>query len=220
MYGYSGRRPRYPQKRKRFRLVALVAAPVLLLALVLTLPALFSLFSGDEPKMDTVSTDAKAGIQLLSTQEAYPAGALDPDLRFDSLLLEKKTRRLTAYSNGVPVRVYLVALGENPLGPKEVEGDKKTPEGDYLINDKNPNSVYYKNLGISYPAEKDVARAQELGLPPGGDIKIHGLAPEYAFLDQAHRITNWTHGCIAVTNEEIDELYARTRVGATISIVP
>lgn len=216
MFGYSGRRPRYPQKRSRFKLPVLVAIPVALLALVLIIPGLFS----DNSSEDGVNTTALPAIVLLAPEEAYPAGPLAADIVFDRLVLEKEKHRLTAYANGNAVRVYLVALGENPLGPKEIEGDKKTPEGDYRINDKNPQSAYYKNLGISYPAEKDLRRARELGQPAGGDIKIHGLAPEYAFLDQAHRVTDWTHGCIAVTNTEIDELYERTHIGAVISILP
>jgi hypothetical protein len=156
----------------------------------------------------------------LGADEAYPQGLLPQGLLFDRLLLEKKARRLTAYCEGKPVRVYLVSLGFAPEGHKEVEGDGKTPEGEYYIDSKNPKSAYYKNLGISYPNAADRERAAKLGKSPGGDIKIHGLAPAYAALGQAHRLTDWTYGCIAVTNEEMEELYQRTPVGTPILIVP
>ncbi|MDR2604327.1 MAG: L,D-transpeptidase, partial [Desulfovibrio sp.] len=79
---------------------------------------------------------------------------------------------------------------------------------------------YHKNLGISYPNEQDRARAAAAGKKPGGNIKIHGLAPSFAYLGQAHRLTDWTYGCIAVTNPEIEELFARTEVGTPVEIVP
>jgi murein L,D-transpeptidase YafK len=156
----------------------------------------------------------------LDRQEEYPAGPLPPALAFDKLLVEKSLRRLTAFSRGKPVRVYLVALGHNPVGPKEIQGDKRTPEGVYHIDGKNAASAYYKNLGISYPNEADRARAKALNAPPGGDIKIHGLAPEFADIGSAHRLTDWTYGCIAVTNEEMEELFTHTPVGASVEIRP
>jgi hypothetical protein len=156
----------------------------------------------------------------LDADTAYPQGLLPEGLLFDRLLLEKKARRLVAYYEGKPVRVYLGALGFAPEGHKEVEGDGKTPEGEYYIDSKNPKSAYYKNLGISYPNEADREQAAKLGKSAGGDIKIHGLAPAYAALGQAHRLTDWTYGCVAVTNEEMEELYQRTPVGTPILIVP
>lgn len=218
MHRYSGARPRYPQRKKSFRLPLLVALPVLLaFALALTgLPG----GNDDKEEHGLMQKDNESGLVMLSPDEAYPAGPLGPELRFESLRLEKSKRRLSARAGGRIVRVYLVALGENPVGPKEVEGDKRTPEGEYRIDGKNPDSAYYKNLGISYPEEKDRKRAKELGQKPGGDIKIHGLAPDYAFLGQAHRISDWTHGCVAVDNDEMEELYNLTPVGIPIVIVP
>jgi murein L,D-transpeptidase YafK len=156
----------------------------------------------------------------LDASEAYPQGALPASLRFDKLLLEKSRRRLTAFTQGKAVRAYLVALGENSVGHKEYEGDKRTPEGRYRIDDKNAHSAYHKNLGISYPNEQDRARAAAVGKKPGGNIKIHGLASSFAHLGQAHRLTDWTFGCIAVTNPEIEELFARTEIGTSVEIVP
>ena len=207
-----GSRPRYPKQRNIPRILFLAALPVVLLCALLGLPSLFSDDIGD--------IMAAHGLSELAPEEAYPQGALPEGLLFDKLLVEKSLHRLTAFSAGKPVRVYLVALGENPLGHKEVEGDKRTPEGVYSIDGKNPKSAYHRNLGISYPNDADRARAAALRKSPGGDIKIHGLAPEFAEVGAAHRLTDWTYGCIAVTNEEIEELFARTRVGTPIEITP
>lgn len=154
----------------------------------------------------------------------FPANAepddIPPSLRFDRLVIEKKKRLLTAFANGKAVRIYRVSLGQAPVGPKRVEGDKKTPEGAYRVDGKNPHSRYYKNLGVSYPNEQDVKNARALGKSPGGAIKIHGLGPEFRHLGKEQWQYDWTLGCIAVTDEEIDELYAHTDVGAVIEILP
>lgn len=150
----------------------------------------------------------------------YPAGDLAADLMFDRLVVNKAARRMMAYNSGKLVRVYIIALGENPVGHKEYEGDRKTPEGVYSIDSRNPNSGYYKNLGISYPNENDRRAAENLGKSPGGDIKIHGLAPSFASIGKVHRNSDWTHGCIAVTNEEMEELYNRVIIGSEIEINP
>lgn len=215
---YSGKRPRYPQKRRNTsrRFLPLVVLPLLL---VLLIAGSIAIFSGSDEEVQ-MSGPAALHIHELAPAEAYPTGPLADGLRFDLLLLEKSERRLTAFSKGKAVRVYLVALGESPLGRKEYQGDKRTPEGRYTIDDKNPRSAYHKNLGISYPNEDDRKRALDRGRDPGGDIKIHGLAPMFADIGPAHRATDWTYGCVAVTNEEIDELFARTPVGTPIEIVP
>ncbi|MDR1310498.1 MAG: L,D-transpeptidase family protein [Burkholderiaceae bacterium] len=146
--------------------------------------------------------------------------SLETGTRFEKLLVEKKARRLTAYANGKPVRVYRVSLGSTPVGPKRVQGDKKTPEGTYVVDGKNPGSRFHKNLGVSYPNAQDKKRAATLGRSPGGDIKIHGLGPEFRHLGKNQWQYDWTLGCIAVTDEEMDELYAHTNVGTVIEIVP
>lgn len=219
-----GARPRYPVKRNTRRIIILAVLPVLLLMVLMGASALFSGDDKSYPPMreseSAIKELARHGVLVLAPREAYPRGGLADDCRFERLLLEKGKRRLTAFSGGKAVRVYLVALGANPVGAKEVQGDKKTPEGKYTINDKNPNSAYHRNLGISYPNQADKTRAAKLGRSPGGDIKIHGLAPDFAFIGQAHRLTDWTFGCVAVTNDEIEELFERTHVGIPIEIVP
>lgn len=155
-----------------------------------------------------------------SVSQKEPPQELSPDLQFDRLVVDKAERRLTAYAGGETLRVYCIALGPNPVGHKEREGDGKTPEGVYFVDGKNPNSKFYKNLGVSYPNEADRAAAVALGVAPGGDIKIHGLPPGQEHLGPVHWMQDWTAGCIAVSNEEIDELYVHTPLGTPIEIRP
>ena len=127
---------------------------------------------------------------------------------------------MLAYSNGQLVKTYEISLGREPIGDKEFEGDQKTPEGIYFIDVKNANSGYHKNLGISYPDKCDVEMAKRLGKQPGGDVKIHGLGNRTGFIGKFHRWFDWTLGCIAVTDVEIDELYSAVKIGAQIEIKP
>lgn len=138
----------------------------------------------------------------------------------DAIEVYKSKREMIVFSEGKSLKVYKIALGKNPIGPKEFEGDCKTPEGIYIINDRNPNSAYHKNLGISYPDESDLRNAAKVGKPAGGDIKIHGLKNGKGWISKFHRLKDWTAGCIAVTNSEIDELFASVQPGAVIKIYP
>ena len=118
------------------------------------------------------------------------------------------------------VKSYKVALGGHPEGAKDRQGDHKTPEGVYFVESKKPNSQFHKALHVSYPNEADRDRAHKLGLNPGGDIEIHGLGAKWGWVGAAHRETDWTDGCIAVTNQEIDEIYPLIKVGTTVEIKP
>ena len=138
----------------------------------------------------------------------------------DSLVIHKEERELLVFSKNDLVKTYHVSLGPFPVGDKEYEGDGKTPEGIYYINGKNPNSIYHKNLGVSYPNEEDIAQAKAIGKRTGGDIKIHGLPMGYEGPRQKYLAKDWTAGCIALTNQEIDELYERVKVGAPVVITP
>lgn len=138
----------------------------------------------------------------------------------DSLVLTKSRRELVVYYRGTPVRTYYVALGLNPVGDKERIGDNRTPEGLFFIQGRNPNSRYHLSLRISYPDATHRARAARLGVEPGGDIMIHGLPAEQAPFGAAHRDYDWTNGCIAVTNREIEELWGVIRDGTPIQIKP
>ena len=138
----------------------------------------------------------------------------------DSIVIRKANRELLAYNKGVLIKKYKVALGLNPIGPKEVEGDYKTPEGLYHINEKNPTSRYHKSLGISYPNQKDIERAKALGKRPGGDIMIHGLMKNMNNKGKDHIKSDWTFGCIAITDEEIVELFNAVNIGVKVLITP
>ncbi len=138
----------------------------------------------------------------------------------DKILIEKKDRRLTLISNGKALKTYQIALGGNPIGPKERQGDNKTPEGTYVIDSINKNSRYHLSLHISYPNEKDKKRAKELGVSPGGDIMIHGIKNGYSWAGDLHTEVDWTKGCIAVTDEEIEEIDKLAPTGTTVEISP
>ncbi|HLA55041.1 MAG TPA: L,D-transpeptidase family protein [Flavobacterium sp.] len=150
----------------------------------------------------------------------YPEKKLPEGTVADRIEIFKSKREMRVYSNGALLKSYAVALGGNPIGHKQYEGDKKTPEGEYTINAKNPNSGYHKNLGVSYPNEIDLAFAQKMGKPAGGDIKIHGLRNGGGLAGKFHRWKDWTFGCIAVTNDEIDELFEAVPIGTPIAIYP
>lgn len=137
------------------------------------------------------------------------------------MVINKKDRELSVFNkNNKLLKKYKVALGFEPRGKKEFQGDGKTPEGTYYINDKNSKSIAHKNLGISYPNSEDVKNSLLIGKATGGDIKIHGLMNKWWFAGKTHRLFDWTNGCIAVNNYEIDELFANVSVGTKIIINP
>ena len=147
--------------------------------------------------------------------------ALSADSEITKLVVRKADREMDAYdAQDRLLKTYPVALGFNPAGHKQFEGDGKTSEGRYTINDRNPNSGYHKNLGISYPNEADLAYAASQGKSAGGDIKIHGMRNGMGAIGAQHLHRDWTHGCIAVTDGEIDELYALVKPQAEIEILP
>ena len=149
-------------------------------------------------------------------------GALPPfgTVSADSIVVEKSHHRLSLYYRGLLMRSYLVALGQQPTGDKVRQGDNKTPEGMFRIEARNPQSRYHRALRISYPDAAHIARARALGVRPGGDIMIHGLPARQAWVGAAHRDFDWTEGCIAVTNKEIEEIWSVVRVGTPIRIKP
>ncbi len=138
----------------------------------------------------------------------------------DKILIEKKERRLTLISKGKVLKIYKISLGGNPNGPKERQGDNKTPEGIYLIDSRNRDSRHHRSLHISYPNEQDKKRAKELGVSPGGDIMIHGLKNGFAWAGDFHTEVDWTKGCIAVTDEEIQEIDRLAPNGTVVEIRP
>ena len=146
--------------------------------------------------------------------------SIPENVKIDRLVVYKAQRKMVAFQGDTELKTYVIALGFAPEGHKEFEGDGKTPEGLYTINDRNPNSQYHLNLGVSYPNAKDRAHAKNLGKSPGGDIKIHGLPNGSADFGKFQALADWTHGCIAVTNPEIEELFEKVVDGAVIDIRP
>ncbi len=136
----------------------------------------------------------------------------------DHILVEKSKRAMTLYSRGSAVRrIEGLQLGDAPVGAKRFQGDERTPEGRYRIDARNPQSAYHLSLRISYPDERDRAFAVAAGRSPGGDIFVHGQPNGW----RAGRVPgDWTDGCIAVSNAEIEYLWDAVPDGAVIDIVP
>jgi murein L,D-transpeptidase YafK len=125
----------------------------------------------------------------------------------DRVIVEKGAHRMTLLKDGRVVRTYRVALGRGGLGPKEVAGDNRVPEGIYRIKGRNPNSAYHLSLRIGYPTLSQERAARERGINAGGDIMIHGIRNGLGWIGTQHRRLDWTQGCVAVTNEEIEEIW-------------
>ena len=138
----------------------------------------------------------------------------------DKVLIEKKERRLTLLSKGEVIKTYKIALGGDPVGPKVMQGDNKTPEGVYIIDSRNNNSDYHLSLHISYPNEIDKKRAKELGVSPGGNIMIHGIKNGLGWVGASHAEVDWTKGCIAVTDKEMEEIFRLVPNGTIVVIMP
>jgi murein L,D-transpeptidase YafK len=138
----------------------------------------------------------------------------------DRIIVYKAKRTMLLMRQGRELRSYRIALGRTPVGPKQQQGDGKTPEGTYQISGRNPGSSFHKSLRISYPNAADRARARREGVDPGGDIMIHGLPNGRGALGTAHLLSDWTEGCIAVTNEEIEEIWRIVPNGIPVEIHP
>ena len=136
----------------------------------------------------------------------------------DQIVIYKSDRQMLLIRDGKVLKQYRIALGKQPKGHKLKEGDHRTPEGTYYVQARNPKSRYYLALKISYPSSRDKARAQKMGVSPGGDIMIHGMSDEYRSF--WGRIKDWTQGCIAVRNHEIEEIWDMVAVGTPIKILP
>ncbi len=138
----------------------------------------------------------------------------------DRVLVLKKERMLQLLNHGKAIKTYKVALGGDPLGSKTRQGDHKTPEGVYVLDARNPHSQFYKSIHISYPNADDRAAARQKGVSPGGDVFVHGLPNGYRYVGAAHRLKDWTDGCIAVTDREMDEIWQAVADGTPIEIRP
>ena len=138
----------------------------------------------------------------------------------DRIVVLKGERKLILYRNGTILKSYKIALGPNSVGPKQKQGDHRTPEGLYQIDSKNAHSRFHLALHVSYPDQQDRERARKMGVKAGGDIMIHGLPDRYAFMGTLHTKYDWTDGCIAVSNSEIEEIWKLVPVGTPVEIKP
>lgn len=140
--------------------------------------------------------------------------------KIDKVLVLKSERKLMLMSGDKAVKTYKIALGRNPVGPKTFSGDHRTPEGLYKIDGRNAGSHYHRSLHVSYPNSTDRERARKLGKNAGGDIFIHGLPNGQGWIGKAHTLADWTLGCIAVTDDEIEEIWRLVPNGTPVEIRP
>lgn len=138
----------------------------------------------------------------------------------DKVVVYKGERRMLLMRNGATVATYRIALGLDPVGHKEREGDFRTPEGHYLLTRRNTNSDYFLSIQVSYPNEQDSARARRLRVDPGGAIMIHGLPNYPRHPPDYYRKRDWTDGCIAISNADMVEFWMLTQTNTPIDILP
>jgi len=150
----------------------------------------------------------------------WPMTPLQEGARADSVAVYKSGRKLVLLQNGKMLKEYSISLGGSPIGPKKEEGDHKTPEGPYTIDYRKPDSAFHLALHISYPDAEDELEAAARGVSPGGFIMIHGMRNGLGFLGRLHLLFDWTDGCIAVTNAEIEEIARAVADGTPIEIFP
>ena len=150
-----------------------------------------------------------------SAQTTTPA-----TMRADRIVVEKSARTMTLMQGAKVLKTYKVALSRKPVGAKEHEGDHKVPEGEYVVDSKNSHSRFHVALHISYPNAADREKARKLGVRPGGNIEIHGLDSKYAWVGSLQSQVDWTDGCIALTNPEIEEIWPMVPVGTPVEIRP
>jgi murein L,D-transpeptidase YafK len=160
------------------------------------------------------------GVIGLPLRLAAADAPLVSSAKADRVIVLKKERKLILMNGDKVLRTYRVALGGSPVGAKARQGDHKTPEGTYILDRRNPKSQFYKSIHISYPNAVEAANARKHGFSAGGDIFIHGLPNGYGFVGAAHRLHDWTDGCVAVTNEEIDEIWRAVPDGTPVEIKP
>ena len=163
-------------------------------------------------------TDSYATKKTIATRSALLAAPSAP--LADMIVVRKSERVLELLRNGEVMKSYRVALGKDPIGHKEIQGDNKTPEGTYFVDYLKPNSDFHRGIGLSYPSSWDQFQASIKGVPPGGAIMIHGLPNGMNAASVGHPFVDWTAGCIAVTNREIEEIWASVREGVEVKILP
>jgi murein L,D-transpeptidase YafK len=194
-------------------LVFRLAGPALLAALLGTAaPAVLANGKPQGPGRASASAQADAS--------ASDTSAVPPQLLADRVIVRKSERRLYLMHGDTVLRSYRVALGLNPVGPKEQEGDSRTPEGHYLLTRRNPRSEYFLSIQVSYPNDRDMQRARHNRLTPGGSIMIHGLPNELRREPTYYEKRDWTDGCIAVSDSDMLEIWLMTPPDTPIDILP
>lgn len=166
-----------------------------------------------------VAVVAALGVDFLQIGRKAPELAASED-RADLIRVDKAKHTLTLLRGDNVIKVYQVSLGSSPLGHKSREGDGRTPEGRYTIDSRNSRSRFHLALHISYPSAADRADAERRHQPPGSDIMIHGLRNGLGWLNRWHLKRDWTDGCVAVTNSEIEEIWSHIATGTPVEIVP
>jgi murein L,D-transpeptidase YafK len=187
------------------------------------------------PESHIISVAFRASVAAIMPGHGHPSAhgagnGCDPGERFgrsnenalraNRVIVLKRQRTLQLLKDGKVIKSYKVALGANPVGPKTKQGDHKTPEGSYFLDSRNSHSHFYKALHISYPNARDRTIARQKGVSPGGDVFVHGLPNGYGFVGASHSLKDWTDGCVAVTNEEMDEIWRVVPNGTPIEIRP
>ena len=182
---------------------------------------LSELFEAIDVGTREVKTDDKICIEYFLLKDGVTLFARCKKLpKADLVIVDKTKRKLYLLKNNIVFRIYHISLGGNPKGHKVQEGDQKTPEGEYILDYKNPNSSFYKAIHISYPNKKDIKRAKELGVSPGGFIMIHGQKNHFGWLSFLTQKFDWTNGCIAVSNEDMKEILQSIKTPTPIRILP
>ena len=156
-----------------------------------------------------------SALALAALREGRAAGP-----QADHVVVEKQARRLTLMRGDRVLKIYAIALGGQARGPKVCQGDNRTPEGTYVIDSRNQNSRFHRALHVSYPNARDREAARKARCNPGGDIMVHGLPNGYGWLGRSHTLHDWTAGCVAVTNDEIEEIWRLVPNGTPIEIKP
>jgi murein L,D-transpeptidase YafK len=156
----------------------------------------------------------------VSVWNLWPDTPLPPGTKADLVVVHKAARRLELYRGNELLKAYQVSLGRHPIGAKSQQGDGRTPEGDYRLDYRNPGSSFHKALHISYPEPAEIASARSRNIDPGGLVMVHGMRNGFGWIGRLHRMIDWTDGCVAVTNNEIDEISVAVPVGTKIVIEP
>ncbi|HET6491148.1 MAG TPA: L,D-transpeptidase family protein [Syntrophales bacterium] len=172
--------------------------------------------------LKTIPAALAATVFLFSFSVSVPASAMSPatDGPVDRIIVEKSKRTMTLLKQDKEVRTYKIALGRNPEGPKVQKGDKRTPEGLYFVDYKVRKSIYHRALHLNYPNQDDIERARSLGVTPGNSIMIHGMKQDKLWMGDVQYLFNWTNGCIALTNDEIEEVWNLVSIWTPVEIRP